>query len=138
MQLNVYEILDLVRLSDKKNEKITVLRKHDCWALRTVLFGAFSDSVQFYRSDAPNGYVPDFASPVQMGFSNLTKELPKMYLFSKTGNLRDKKKDDLLLQLLESLEAKESQVVINMMSKNLRINGLTRELVQEAFPKLLS
>lgn len=142
MQLKVYEVLEKVRLAQSTKDKLKILRQNSDWALKQILFGTFNHSVQFYRNDTPDSYKPDIHSPVEMGYSNLNIELKKMWIFVKTGNpsdckLRDLKKDEILLQLLESLEAREAQVVINMFSKDLHIDGLTYELVNEAFPGLL-
>ena len=43
----------------------------------------------------------------------------------------------LLLQLIESLEPREAEVVIGILSKDLGVKGLNYKFVKEAFPQLL-
>jgi hypothetical protein len=133
----IYEILEQARLATSKKETIKVLKMNQTWCLQQVLKGAFDPSIEFYRSDAPNGYVPDIHAAAQMSYSNLYKDMSKMYLFTKGScNLRKERIDQLFIQFLESLEAKEAQIILNMMGKDLKISNLTKEVVLEAFPGL--
>jgi len=47
------------------------------------------------------------------------------------------KRKQLLLQLIESLEPREAEVVIGILSKDLGVKGLNYKFVKEAFPQLL-
>jgi predicted Zn-dependent protease len=51
--------------------------------------------------------------------------------------LSDEKRKQLLLQLIESLEPREAEVVIGILSKDLGVKGLNYKFVKEAFPQLL-
>jgi hypothetical protein len=51
--------------------------------------------------------------------------------------LSNQKRKQLLLQLIESLEPREAEVVIGILSKDLGVKGLTYKFIKEAFPKLL-
>ena len=42
-----------------------------------------------------------------------------------------------LIQILETLEAKESEIFVNMLLKKQEVKGLTPAIVKEAFPDIL-
>ena len=52
-------------------------------------------------------------------------------------NLTLERKEQLLIQILESLEKNEAEVFANMIKKDLKIPHLTAKLANEAFPGLL-
>jgi predicted Zn-dependent protease len=71
----------------------------------------------------------------------LSTEIRKLYLFKKGDATAEKlsveKRKQLLLQLIESLEPREAEVVIGILSKDLGVKGLNYKFVKEAFPQLL-
>lgn len=142
MELSIYEILDKFKESSTRKSKVELLRRFGTSkTLRDVLYLTFSTHIQFYRTDAPPKYRPDTDSRPGMGWSNLGVELRKMYLFIKdhpsSRHLTNEKRDDLLRQLLESLEPREAEVVIGILRKNLPAVDLTAEIVLEAFGAVL-
>jgi hypothetical protein len=52
-------------------------------------------------------------------------------------NLTQERREQILIQMLEALEGKESVVFMNMILKNLKIKGLDEKIVSEAFPNIL-
>ena len=68
-------------------------------------------------------------------------ELRKLYLFRRGDNtaerLDPRKQNELLIQLLESLEPREAEVIIGIFKKDQGVKGLTYDFVKEAFPKML-
>jgi hypothetical protein len=52
-------------------------------------------------------------------------------------NLNVERKNELLIQLLESLEPREAEVIIGIMKKDLGVKGLTYNFVKECFPNML-
>lgn len=139
MQLKIYEILERFK-TVYPHEKVRFLQYNNSKTLRDILFFTFSPSVRFYRQNEPPNYKPNITDPVGLAPNNLYDESRKFYLFvvghPQSKLLTQKRKDELLLQFLEGLEAKEAQVVLNMLSKDLKIEGLTSEIVKRAFPDL--
>lgn len=137
---NVYEIFDEFESCKTKEEKIHVLRMNSYWALRSVLKGTFDPNVKFIFEQAPEYKKSD--SPAGMSYSSLHKELDRVYLFEVNSpnvdpNLTHKRKEQILIQILEVLEAKEADVFMNMLLKKQKVKGLTYAIVKEAFPDLL-
>ena len=138
---NIYEVFEDFKAAKARKDKIDVLHRHDTWALRQVLLGAFHKGVEFAIKDIPE-FKRDDNMPAGMGYSNMTQVLDKMYLFMKNNPrtpaaLTDKRRTELLLQILESLEPKEADVFIGILKKDLKIPYLTEALINEAFPGLL-
>jgi hypothetical protein len=52
--------------------------------------------------------------------------------------LTDQRREELLLQILESLEFREAEVVIGIFAKDLGVKGLDRKFVEEVFPNMLT
>lgn len=137
---NIYEVFDEFSTAKTKQDRINVLRKNDSWALKSVLQGAMNTNVKF------NVKVPEYKKvdvPPGMSYDHMTSALQRAYLFQE-GNprtppaLTDKRKAELLIQILESLEPKEAEVFANMLRKDLKVPYLTQALVNEAFAGLLS
>lgn len=137
---NIYEIFEEFEKAETRQQKIEVLRKNDRMTLRNILQGAFHPAIQYVfkkpvkytKSDAPPG----------MGYSHLDVEFRRVYIFVEGSrkvdpNLSLARKEQILIQILESLESKEAEVFMNMMLKNLKVKGLTAKLVEEAFPGLI-
>ena len=140
MRKNIYEILDDFQNADNKVDRLYTLRVNATLAFKAVLQNAFHPNILWYRTEFPKFKVRNV--PPGLGFNTIATELKRFYLFRKDNpelpeTLTEKRKDEILLQMLESMEPREAQVMINMMLKDLKIEHLTYDLVREAFPELL-
>lgn len=138
---NVYEILDEVASAPDDQARKAILFYNNNYALRCILRAAFHPNIKFSIDRVPY-YKPSLA-PVGLSDSTLHKEINRIYLFEANNprvspNLTQERKEKLLIQLLESLEAKEAVVLTNTLLKDLKVPGLTKELVEEVFPDLLN
>ena len=137
---NIYEIFDDFKKVKNKTDRIEVLHKNDCKALRDVLIGAFHPSIQFTVDK-----VPDFkrvAMPPGMSYDHMSGAMSRIYLFMANNprvpeGLTEKRKMEILIQILESLEEQEADVFISVLKKDLKVPYLTAALVNEAFSDLL-
>lgn len=137
---NLYEVFAEFEKSPSRQDKINILKNNSSYALREVLKGTFNPNIEFTVTNIPF-YKPSDAPP-GLGYSSIHQELSRAYLFEKNNpkvsrNLSDKRKEQLLIQILECLEEKEAQIYINMLLKKQRVKGLTSNIVKEAFPDLL-
>lgn len=137
---NIYEVFNEFKEAKTKKDRIDVLRKNDSFALRNVLLGTFHPGVSYTITK-----IPDFRReevPPGMSYSNMTTALQRIYLFM-NGNprvpagLTDKRKNEILIQILESLEVKEADVFAGILLKDQSVPYLTPTLVNEAFEGLL-
>jgi hypothetical protein len=140
MKQNMYEIfMDFERAPDRA-AKIAVLQKNVRPALLDVLQGAFHPAINFVIKSKPSYRRSD--APPGMGYSTIDVELKRVYLFVEGSTkapktLTDIRRQHILIQILEALEAKEADVFMNMLLKDLKVKGLTYKIIQEAFPGLL-
>lgn len=139
MLMNLYEIFDEFVAYPDRDYRIDLLRRHGTYTLREVLRGAFDPNIQFSIKKIP-AYTPSNAPP-GMGYTTLHQEISRAYLFQEgnprvSPNLTLKRKEELLIQILEALEAREAQVFANMILKDLKVEGLNTEIVREAYPDL--
>jgi hypothetical protein len=137
---NIYEIFDEFEMATSKKEKLAVIEKNLSRTLIQVLELAFHPGYEWLIDEMPNEYkIPDTLPGISR--CQLSTEIRKLYLFKKgdatAEKLSDEKRKQLLLQLIESLEPREAEVVIGILSKDLGVKGLNYKFVKEAFPQLL-
>jgi hypothetical protein len=140
MMKNIYEIFDEFEAAQTKEEKIEVLRKNNSYALTNVLRGTFDSSIEFVIDKVP--YYKPSDSPPGLAYTSIHQELSRAYLFEKNNprvppNLSEKRREELLIGLLESLEKREAEVFMNMLLKKQTVRGLNKKIINEAFPNLL-
>lgn len=142
--LMIHEILQQVDAEKSTKRKIDILRENDSNALRHILRGALDDNVVWLLPHGePPDYKPDYA-PEGLQMSSIHKATPAFYLFCQAGidsgkaaKLKSDQRNRLFTQMLESLHVNDAAIIIQMKDKNLKCRGLTKGLVNEAFPGLI-
>lgn len=137
---NIYEVWDEFELAGSKQDKLLVIQKNLNSTLVNVLKLTFHPDFQWLVTDFPTEYkVPDTLPGIST--CQLSTELRKLYLFRKgdpaAENLSERKRNELLIQFLESLELREAEVVIGIFKKDQGVKGLTYKFVKECFPDML-
>jgi hypothetical protein len=135
----MHEIFDEVEQRKSKADRLAVLRCNANKTLKTLLQYAFDPNIKFDVT------VPEYRpsdAPIGLGYNSIHEELGRVYLFQENHprrppNLSDKRKKEILIQMLESMEAREAKIFEQMLSKKLKVKGLTYGLVKEAFPEIL-
>jgi len=136
--MRVHDILARVGEAKTRKEKVEVLRTYNHQGLRDVLRGAFDDSIVFNlpKGDAP--YTPGSATAPG---TSLIKQTKKFKYFVKTPQRprADAKVEMIFIKMLEKLHPQEAEIVVWMKDKDLggKYKGLTKKLVDEAFPGLI-
>jgi len=137
---NIYEVLAEVAAAATPDDKRHVLEKNHTSALMLVLRATFHPNIKFVFT-SPVEYTPSDAPP-GLGETSIHKEIWRLYLFEEgnprvSPNLTLERKAQLLSQILEGMEAKEAEVFMNMILKDLKVEGLDRELAMSVYPQLL-
>lgn len=140
MAKNIYEIFDEFELAFTEQEKLIVIQKNLNHALVNVLKLTFHPDYEWLVDELPSEYkIPDTLPGIST--CQLGTELRKLYLFRKgdpaAENLTERKRKELLLQFLESLEPREAEVVIGIFKKDQGVTGLTYDFVSKCFPDML-
>lgn len=142
MILNIYEILDKFIQANTKEEKKNILLQYGQQYphFLQLLKNTFDPNIQFYIKEFPKNYIqPDTFPGIR--YAGIESELRRSYLFQKgnptADSLTEEKRNQLLVQLLESFEPREADIFVKMMQKNLKIPQLTPKLIKEVFPNLI-
>jgi len=137
---NMYEVFDEFEEASSKKERMRVIQNNLSQTLVQVLELAFHPQYEWLISEMPENYkIPDTLPGVSFG--QLSTQIRKLYLFRKgeptAEKLAPERRNELLLQLLETLEPREAEVIIGIFRKDLGVKGLTYKFVKEAFPNLI-
>lgn len=136
MALYVYEVIDKVKSQKKKADKVQVLKDNESWALKDIIRGTFDSSVLW---NLPAGSPPYTPATEQSHPSNLLRENKQFRYFVRGGpgdKLPAYKRENIFIGLIEGVHPKDAELVISMINKE-KPKGLTRPVVEEAFPGLL-
>jgi hypothetical protein len=138
---HIFEIFDEFEKTSSKKERMDIIGKNLNSTLVEVLKLTYHPGFQWLVKELPNNY--KVASDNIPGFnrSQLSTELRRLYLFQK-GNpdaekLSSRKREELLYQLLDSVEPREAEVILGIFQKDQGVKGLDYKFVKEAFPQLL-
>lgn len=131
------EILENASKQTTKIDKINYLRKNVSTPLLIVIRYALDPNIKFLL---PKGKVPYKKSEAVEGQGMLYHEARKLYLFVEGGhpNLKQLKRETLFIQLLESIDPKDAELIVAVKDKKLPYPGLTKKFMDEVFPGLLN
>lgn len=135
--LLVYEIIEKASKAKTRAEKIEVLQSNDHWAVRDVLRGTFDDSIVW---NLPGGTPPYEAAREESVPSNLLKRNGDFKYFIKGGpgdELPAVKRESIFIRLIEAIHPRDAELLIFMINKRQLAKGITKKLVEEAFPGLI-
>lgn len=137
---NIYEVFDEFEAAKTKKEKMDVIGRNLSKTLHDVLLLTYHPNCQWHIQEVPEEYNPKITPP-GMGYSQLSVELRRLYMFQKghetAEKLTQRKRTELLIQLLENLEPREAEVVMGIFQKDQHVPGLNYKFVKEAFPNML-
>ena len=138
MKLLISEVLQKVSNAKTKAQKIKLLQEFNTPALRTILIVNYDESVISLLPDGNVPYRPNDA-PAGTEHTVLEHEYRKLYLFFKGGSssLKQSKREDLFIQMLEGLQETEAEVLVAAKDKILHKKyKITRACVEGAFPSI--
>ena len=137
----LYEVFDEFELAKNKKERMDVIGKNLSHPLVNVLKLAYHPAFQWKVKELPENYkIPNDILP-GITYDSLNAQLRKLYMFREghptAEQLSERKRIELLIQILESIEPREAEVVYGIFVKDQGVKGLDYAFVKEAFPKLL-
>ena len=116
-------------------DKPIVLQTNDTPMLRQLLILALDPTYVF------DVEIPSYRENTETdGFSsnNLYVEYRRMYIFLDTyKKIAPARKAVLLVQILESIDVSDAPCLIDVIKKDLSKYGMTKEIVNQAFPGLI-
>jgi len=141
MAISFVELFADISNVGKPNFKTTKIRKalllqHRSGQLEQFLKYCFHPDIKFLL---PEGIPPyqelmgSENSKLIYGQVRMINYVTNLY----TGNITSFKREQMFIQILESVTPQEALLLIEMKNKKLNVIGLTYKLVKDAFPHLL-
>lgn len=135
--LMIYEVIGKAEKAKSKKDKIEILKQNESWALKDILRGTYDSKVKWNLPKGQPPYTPNdgqYNAP-----SNLLKRNVDFKYFVEGGpgnKLPSYKRESIFVGLIEAIAPEDALLVISMINKE-PPKGLTRKVVEEAFPGLL-
>lgn len=131
--MDAFEDLDKIK---SVKDRVEFLKNIGSPILQQVLKYMFDPNIKFLLPEGPPPYkVSEFDQP-----GRFLAEIRRMYLFIEGGNpnLSPVRREALFIQMLENVDERDAQLILCIKDKKSPVKGLTKKLVDETFPGLLS
>lgn len=137
----LYEIFDEFEKAKNKKERMDVIGSNLSQSLFDVLKLTYHPDYQWKVKELPENYrVPTDVLP-GLTYDSLHSQMRRLYVFREgdqtAESLTEKRRTDLLFQLLNSLEPREAEIIMGIFQKDQHVKGLDYKFVKEAFPQML-
>lgn len=114
---------------EEVNKDVSKLKNYaDNIALKIVFQYAFIPEKKFDLPEGAPPYKKD-AAPIGMTPTNFIQDIRRWYIFTKEKELSKVKKEQLFIQLLESIHPSEAELLIAV--KDQKLNSLYRNITSE-------
>ena len=135
----LHEMLDTISNKTARKDKIQLVQEFSQYACFTDYIRCVFDSRIIFA--LPQGRPPFEASEEDRSPSSWHRQNKQLAYFVKglKGDAMNPiKRENLFISLLESVDPRDAEHLIGMVSKKSSAKGLTEKLVREALPTLLS
>jgi hypothetical protein len=137
----LYEVFDEFEMCKNKKERMEVIGRNLSQLLVDVLKLTYHPNYNWKIKELPDTYkIPTDVLP-GITHDTLNRQLRRLYMFQSghptAERLTEGRRKELLVQILESLEPREAEIILGIFNKDLGVNGLDYKFVKEAFPKML-
>ena len=131
----ISSIVEQAATAKTPEEKIHILRYHDHPALRGYLGMTIDPNCKWALPPGAPPFKPCALPNVEMALYN---EFRRMYIFieGKYPGLKSGRRETLFGTLLEALDPKDAEFLINVVKDKKLPKGLTPKIIKEAFPNL--
>jgi hypothetical protein len=136
MKTTMYDILREISEIESQQRRVAALQQHIyTQAIKQVCIYTFDPNVKWLLPEGKPPYKPCEFVDVEGRFIS---ELRKLYLFVEGGNpnLTTLRRESLFIQLIESIDPKDAALLCSMKDKKLPFKGITKKVIQQAFPDI--
>ena len=145
MERSLHEIFTDVAEETSINKKVDILKDNDSQGLQVFLRCVFDDKIAWLVPDSKPPYEPNDAPEWDLADMKLEQEVLYIGRFiqvdGRTPNqgrdLTKTRREQLFIQLLEGLHPTEANLLMSGVKKKIKYKGLTKRVVQKAFPDLI-
>ena len=138
-RLLIPEVFEQFESLTKKEEKVKLLKENNHPALQDILRINFdadlvsvlpAGSPPYEKDDAPKGYSAN-------SVFRLHKQFKYFFKGPFANQVKPIRREGIFLNILESIHPTEADVLVAAKDRKLKVKGLTKALVDEAFPGLI-
>ena len=126
--MEIWEILKLVEEENSRAKKAKILMDHDSVALRSIMRINFDPDLIIYVDDDLEWIPAPNSSEWYTTLKNETKHLVPL---AKKGGMPRQRANHKFASILESMDPRDAQVLIDSKNKTLKVKGLTLKLAEE-------
>ena len=137
MTLEVFENFERYAKLKTRKEKIQYLKDNGIPAVRDVCRGIYDERLEFIIPEGKPPYTPNKPESVPSSLRRKHREFGNFVKGAISAEQKQFRIEKRFIQMLESIHAEDAEIVINMVQRKAP-KGLTKKIVEEAFPKLLS
>ena len=145
MERSLHEIFTDVAEETSINKKVDILKDNDSQGLQVFLRCVFDDKIAWLIPDSKPPYEPNDAPEWDLADMKLEQEVLKIGRFIQVDgqtptqgrDLTKTRREQLFIQLLEGLHTTEAGLLLSGVKKKIKYKGLTKRVVQKAFPDLI-
>ena len=145
MERSLHEIFTDVAEESSINKKVEILKDNDSQGLQVFLRCVFDDKIAWLIPDSKPPYEPNDAPEWDLADMKLEQEVLKFGRFIQVDgqtptqgrDLTKTRREQLFIQLLEGLHTTEAGLLLSGVKKKIKYKGLTKRVVQKAFPDLI-
>ena len=145
MERSLHEIFTDVAEESSINKKVEILKDNDSQGLQVFLRCVFDDKIAWLIPDSKPPYEPNDAPEWDLADMKLEQEVLKVGRFIQVDgqtptqgrDLTKTRREQLFIQLLEGLHTTEAGLLLSGVKKKIKYKGLTKRVVQKAFPDLI-
>lgn len=135
--LAMHDILTQTAQIEERAEQITFLKMHQSKHFHEALAFGYDDRVTWLLPVSNPPYKPYEGDDASMNFHRECR-LGKLLYFVRGGKAQNATalhRENIFIQLLESLEAKDAELLLTLKNKKLPV-GISKELIEEAYGEL--
>ena len=139
MEKDVFETFQDFDKLKKRADKIAFLQEQgkSVPAIKDICRGIYDPRLKFVLPEGKPPYNPNRPESVPSNLKRLYRQFGDFVEGARSQGQPQFKIQNKFIQLLESIHSEDALIVIDMVNKKTSVKGLTKKIVQEAYPNMI-
>ena len=146
MEDSLHEFFTEVEKEKSINKKAEMLKERDTIGLKAILRATFDDTIKWLIPNTTPPYEANDAPDWDLADERLERAAEKLGQFVEVGgqktvqgqNVSQVRREQIFIQLLEALHPTEAKILLWSIKGKMPYKGLTKNLVNKAFPGMIA
>ena len=146
MEDSLHEFFTEVEKEKSINKKAEMLKERDTIGLKAILRATFDDTIKWLVPNTTPPYEANDAPEWDLADQRLEKAAEKLGQFVQVNgvlpdqgqNVNQVRREQIFIQLLEALHPTEAKILLWSIKGKMPYKGLTKNLVNKAFPGMIA